>query len=134
MINNDNSEVKVTSVTTCRDCGHSYGDEIFAVGIVRAPRSGRQYSLICPDLPLAICRDDIVHGRIEAAAVRRREETEIKRLITARQKPRRPAPKCDYERPVKSHAFADGKVLKLYECGCSNGAEILNGRKHHGKQ
>jgi hypothetical protein len=134
MINNDNSEVKVTSVTTRRDCGHSHGDEIFAVGIVRGPRSGRQYELICPDLPLAIHRDDIVHGRIDVAAVRRREEAEIKGLIAASQKPRRPAPKCDHERPVKSHVFADGKVLKLYECGCSNGAEIRNGRKNHGEE
>ena len=81
MINKDNSEVKVTSVTTCRDCGrqhslvcsycgHPHGEDIFAVGIVRAARSGRQYPPICPDLPLAIHQDDIVQGRIDVAAVR----------------------------------------------------------------
>jgi hypothetical protein len=84
------------------------------------------------ELPICVHQDDIVHGRIDFAAVRRREEAELKRLIAASQMPCRPAPKCDHERPVKSHVFADGKVLKLYGCGCSNGAEILNGRKNQG--
>jgi hypothetical protein len=144
MINNDNSELKVTSVKTCRDCGrqhslvssycgHSHGKDIFAVGIVRAPRSGRQSQLICPDLPLAIQQDDIVRGQIDVAAVRQREEAERKRLIVAIQKRCPPAPKCDHGRPVKTHTFSDGKVLKLYGCGCSNGPEILNGWRTNGK-
>jgi hypothetical protein len=86
------------------------------------------------ELPLAIHRDDIFHGRVDVTAVRRREESELKRLIAANQKPWWPAPKCDHERPVRTHTFSDGKVLKLYRCGCSNGAEILNGRKNHRKQ
>jgi len=110
-----------------------HANDMFAVGIVRGSRSGRQYELICPDLPLAIHQDDIVHGRIDRAAVRRREEAERKRLIAANQKPHRPAPKCDHGRPVRTHTFSDGKVLKLYRCGCSNGAEILNGQKTYGK-
>jgi hypothetical protein len=133
MINNGNSELKVTSDKTCCGCGHSHGDEIFAVGIVATAGSGRQYQLICPDLPLVIHRDDIDRGRIDVAAVRRREEAELKRRIAASQKPYQPALKCDHERVVKSHVFADGNVLKLYGCGCSNGTEILNGRKIRGK-
>ena len=86
------------------------------------------------ELPLAIHRDDIFHGRVDVPAVRRREEGELKRLIAANQKPHRPAPKCDHGRPVRTHTFSDGKVLKLYRCGCSNGAEILNERKTHGEQ
>ena len=85
------------------------------------------------ELPLFVHQDDVVHGRIDLAAARRREEAERKRLIAANQKPYRPAPKCDHSRPVRTHTFSDGKVLKLYRCGCSNGAEILNGRKTHGE-
>jgi hypothetical protein len=85
------------------------------------------------ELPLCVHQDDIVHGRIDFAAVRRREEAQLRRLIAANQKPRRPTTKCDHGRVLKSHVFADGKVLKLYGCGCSNGPEILNGRKTHGK-
>lgn len=85
------------------------------------------------ELPICVHQDDIVHGRIDLAAARRREEAERKRLIAANQKPHRPAPKCGHGRPVRTHTFSDGKVLKLYRCGCSNGAEILNGRKTHGK-
>ena len=84
-------------------------------------------------LPVFVHQDDIVHGRIDLAAARRREESERKRLIAANQQPRRPAPKCDHSQSVRTHTFSDGKVLKLYRCGCSNGAEILNGRKTHGK-
>jgi len=85
------------------------------------------------ELPLAIHQDDIVHGRIDLAAARRREDAERRRLIAANQKPHPPAGKCDHRRPLRAHTFSDGKVLKLYRCGCSNGAEILNGRKTYGK-
>lgn len=86
------------------------------------------------ELPVCVHQDDIAHGRIDFAGVRWREDAERKRLIAASQNPWSPATKCDHERPVKSHVFADGNVLKLYGCGCSNGAEILNGRKTHGNQ
>jgi hypothetical protein len=86
------------------------------------------------ELPIRVHQDDIVHGRIDLAAARRREDAEAKRLIAASRKPWWPAPKCDHERPVRTHTFSDGKVLKLYRCDCSNGAEILTGRKIHGEQ
>jgi hypothetical protein len=114
-------------------CGQCHASDMSAVGVVRGARSGRQYELICPDLPLAIHQDDVVHGRIDLAAARRREEAERKRLIAANQKPLRPAPKCDHGWPVRTHTFSDGKVLKLYGCGSSNRAEILNGRRTYGK-
>ena len=117
----------------CSYSGRRHADNSLVLRIVRAARSGRQYEQTYPDLPLAIHRDDIVQGRIDGVAVRRREEADLKRLIAANRRPPRPAPKCDHKRPVRTHTFSDGKVLKLYRCGCSNGAEILNGRKTHGK-
>lgn len=86
------------------------------------------------ELPMCIHQDDIVQGRIDFVAVCRREQVERERLIAANLKPYRPAPKCDHGQSVKNHTFTDGKVLKLYGCGCSNGAEILKGRKNHGKR
>src|ERR1700674_3872214 len=60
------------------------------------------------ELPICVHRDDIIHGRIDEAAVRRREEAELKQLIAASRKPCRPAMKCDHVRALKSHVFADG--------------------------
>jgi hypothetical protein len=51
---------------------------------------------------LHVHQDDIVRGRIDVAAVRRREEAELKPLIAASQKPCRPATKCDHERSLSS--------------------------------
>ena len=81
-------------------------------------------------LPLVIHHDDIIRGRVDIAAVRRREEANRKRLIDAGQKPYFPKPQCDHRDAVKSYVFTDRKVLRLYSCGCSNGAEILNGRRN----
>jgi hypothetical protein len=112
----------------------SHGEQVLVSGLHRASQSSHPRQTVFPALPLTIHQDDIVHGRIDFAAVRRREDAERKRLIAASQKPCPPATMCDHERAVKFHVFADGRVLKLYGCGCSNGAEILNGRKTHGEQ
>jgi hypothetical protein len=75
--------------------------------------------------PVCVHQDDIVDGCVDWTAARRREEAELKRLIAISQKPSAPAPKCDHGWPVKTHTFSDGRVLKLFGCGCSNGTEIL---------
>lgn len=42
------------------------------------------------ELPTSVHQDAIVRGRMDFAAVRRREEAELERLIAANRKPRRP--------------------------------------------
>jgi hypothetical protein len=76
---------------------------------------------------------DIDDGRVDLTAARRREEADLKRIVAVSRKPSPPPPQCDHGRPVKTHTFSDGKVLKLYGCGCSNGTEVLKGRKNNGK-
>jgi len=105
--------------------GRYHGERNVTNMVLRVSWSEPLRRLIHDGLPRTIHCDDIVHGRIDADAVWRRERADTKRLIEASRKPYRPAPKCNHARPVKSHIFTDGKILKLYACGCSNGREVL---------